>query len=154
MVQGYKNLEVWQASRMLVKTLYQLTDAFPTREIYGLTSQIRRAAISVSANIAEGYGRKSPAAYIQFLRIAKGSVNELETLLILSNDLGFADEAESVVEDLNKIGSMLTNLISRVDQTIVRENRITQGSVESRIDAVGIVDQGVVYDESFDQPSG
>ena len=105
----------------LVVDLYRLTATFPEEEKFGLTSQIRRAAVSVPANIAEGYGRRTPRSYSQFLRIAKGSINELETLLIVAHEIGFLDEVELLVERTAKIGSMLSNLTTKVEGNIVKE---------------------------------
>ena len=122
---GYKELDVWQKGREVVASIYQLSSSFPASEQFGLTSQLRRAAVSIPANIAEGYGRQSPKAYGQFLRVAKGSVNELETLLILATDLGFATGIEELTSKVAKLGSMLTNLIAKVEQNVVRE-QITQ----------------------------
>lgn len=124
---SYKELEVWQRSRTLVKQIYQLTAAFPPSEAFGLTSQLRRSAISIPANIAEGYGRKSSGAYLQFLRIAKGSANELETLLILSGDLGLAGSSDDLLAEVAKLGSMLTNLIARIQAEGVREEESRYG---------------------------
>lgn len=119
---SYKELDVWKASRSLVADVYNLTREFPQSEQFGLTSQIRRAAVSISANIAEGYGRKTPGAYAQFLRTAKGSVNELETLILLSQDLGFVNDQELLLCAIAKVGSMLTNLIAKIESSAVRED--------------------------------
>lgn len=86
---SYTNLEVWEKSRGLVKDIYNLTKNFPKEETFSLTSQIRRAAISVPSNIAEGIGRQSSKENIQFLHIARGSLYEVETQIILSSDLGY-----------------------------------------------------------------
>lgn len=83
-MRSYQELEVWQVGMSLAEACYRATREFPTSELYGLTTQIRRAAVSVAANIAEGYGRESTASFIQFLRISQGSVRELETHLILA----------------------------------------------------------------------
>ncbi len=117
---GYKELEVWISARALVLEVYRLTESLPKNEQYGLISQMRRCAVSVPSNIAEGYGRRSSVAYANFLRIAKGSVNELETLILLSTDLGFFKEPEGTLRHVAKVGSMLTNLIRKL-QTAVRE---------------------------------
>lgn len=122
---GYRELEVWQVARLFVAEIYVATSSFPTSEQFGLTSQIRRAAVSVPANIAEGYGRQSPKAYGQFLRIAKGSVNEVETLLILANDMKFLSEVEGLLNKTARIGSMLTKLIQKVEVNVIREETAT-----------------------------
>jgi four helix bundle protein len=80
---SYRELRVWQFGMELAEGCYRLTRAFPRDEIFGITSQIRRAAVSVPANIAEGYGRKNRGEYVQFLYVAQGSLNELETHLLL-----------------------------------------------------------------------
>lgn len=118
---GYRGLEVWKVSMDLVVELYRLTDDFPDSERFGLVSQIRRAAVSIPANIAEGYGRKSPASYAYFLRVSKGSTNEIETLLIVSDRLGYAGDVKSILEEANRIGAMLTGLINKVERNVVRE---------------------------------
>ena len=88
-IHNYKELKIWQKSRILVKDIYTLTGKFPKEEFYGITSQSRRATVSVVSNIAEGAGRSTDRDFNRFLDIARGSLFELETLMILSNDLGF-----------------------------------------------------------------
>ncbi|MGP1385899.1 MAG: four helix bundle protein [Thainema sp.] len=83
-IQSYRDLEVWQQGMALAEVCYRITRTFPREEIYGMVSQIRRAAVSVPANIAEGYGREYRNEYIRFLRIAQGFLKELETHLILA----------------------------------------------------------------------
>jgi four helix bundle protein len=85
----YTELEVWKKARQLVKEIYTITRTFPAEELYTLTSQMRRAAISIPSNVAEGIGRKTNKETLQFLNISKGSIYELETQLYLSFDLGF-----------------------------------------------------------------
>ncbi|WP_347242682.1 four helix bundle protein [Thermogutta sp.] len=108
----YRDLEVWQKAMQVVKQVYLLTTDFPPSELYGLTSQMRRAAISIPANIAEGWGRRYTAEFIQFLRQANGSRTELETLLLLSMEVGLCPEevACPILEDLQLIGRQLNNL--------------------------------------------
>ncbi|WP_044402766.1 four helix bundle protein [Lacinutrix sp. Hel_I_90] len=89
---NYTALEVWKFSRDLVKLVYLLTKSFPNDEIYGLTNQMRRSAVSVPSNIAEGVGRHSNKETIHFLYIAKGFLNEVETQLYLSFDIGYISE--------------------------------------------------------------
>jgi four helix bundle protein len=86
-LKSHKELIVWQKSIELVKKIYLLTTDFPKNEIYGLSSQMKRAAISIPSNIAEGYSRKGTKEYLHFLRIAYGSSNELETQIIIAKDL-------------------------------------------------------------------
>jgi four helix bundle protein len=92
---SYKSLIVWQKSILLVKLVYQLTKAFPNEEKFGLISQIRRAAVSIPSNIAEGQARRTTGDYVRFVSIAEGSLAELETQLIISIDLGFCTEIET-----------------------------------------------------------
>jgi four helix bundle protein len=89
---NHKELEAWSASMKLAKELYQLTSKFPKEELYGLTSQIRRAAVSVPSNIAEGAARNSDKEFIQFLYVSLGSLAEIETQIILAKELGFLSE--------------------------------------------------------------
>jgi four helix bundle protein len=94
MIQSYRDLKVWQAGRSLAKQVYLLTRELPSEEKFGLISQMRRAAVSIPSNIAEGWARHYPSEFIQFLRTANGSLAELETQLALSLDLQFVAEAK------------------------------------------------------------
>ena len=89
MIKNYKELKVWQKSYRLCLEVYRVTKGFPKEELYGLTSQMRRAAMSIPCNIAEGYGRKTTPEYIRYLYIAYGSICELETQTLLARDLGY-----------------------------------------------------------------
>ena len=88
-LESYKQLTVWQRSIELVKEIYKVTEKFPKSELYGLVSQMRRSAISIPSNIAEGYKRKNLDEYVQFLSITDASAAELETQIIISKNLGF-----------------------------------------------------------------
>ena len=112
-VRTHKDLDVWKRSMDFVTVLYEITATFPREEIYGLTSQLRRAAVSIPSNIAEGAVRKSNKEFIQFLYIALGSTVEIETQLIISNNLKFIDDESFVQLDKkrNEIGKMLFGLI-------------------------------------------
>ena len=100
----------------LVTEVYRVTAQFPREELYGLTSQIRRSAISVPSNIAEGYGRKSTNDYLRFLQISIGSLYELQTQLIIAQNLAFIPEADfkAIYESSREIERMLSSLISKV----------------------------------------
>ncbi|WP_304065236.1 four helix bundle protein [Pedobacter glucosidilyticus] len=117
----HQNLEVWKQSFSLVKKLYALTSAFPTEEKFGLTSQIRRACTSVPVNIAEGSARRSDKELLQFLYISLGSASELDTLLLLSKELGFIsnDDCEMVLKDLDSIYKLLLGFINTVKKRIM-----------------------------------
>ncbi len=108
---------MWKKAVRLVVDLYKLTKGFPPDERFGLTAQIRRASTSVPANIAEGWGRGSTKEYIQFLKIARGSLTELDTHLIVSGELGYIHgaELESVETALSDVGKMLNRLIKSLD---------------------------------------
>lgn len=111
-MKSYRDLSVWQAGRALVKHVYLATRAFPKEEMYGLTQQVRRAAVSIPSNIAEGHGRGSTRDYLRYLSIAMGSIAEVETQLLLASDLGFLkqDELERLIGLLDEIGKMLRGL--------------------------------------------
>jgi len=119
MLKNYKELKVWQRAYQLCLEIYKVTKTFPKEERYGLSSQIRRAAVSVPSNIAEGYGRKTTAEYIQALYIAYGSNCELETQIRLSGDLGFidAENLERVEKNVGDIERMLKGLIKSLEKT-------------------------------------
>jgi len=113
MIQNYKELDVWKKSVAFTTELYKLTSRFPDTERYGLSSQIRRAATSIAANIAEGWGRGSTGEYIQFLTIARGSLMELETHLIVACNLHLlsSDELSVFSRQIEDIGKMLNRLV-------------------------------------------
>ncbi|MDO8481643.1 MAG: four helix bundle protein [bacterium] len=113
-MQSYKDLIVWQRSIQLVTEVYKLTEKFPKVEMFGLTSQMQRAAVSIPANIAEGYARKHRPEYAQFLRIAFGSGAELETFFVLTQNLRYVKPADIVVAQgmLDEVMRMLNKLIS------------------------------------------
>ncbi len=108
----YKNLIVWQKSMILIKEIYKLCNNFPENEIYGLTSQIKRSAISVPSNIAEGRGRNSKKEFIHFLQIALGSTYELQTQIEIAKMLNFQGEYTKIDNLLTEIEKMLNSLIS------------------------------------------
>jgi four helix bundle protein len=109
----HKDLDLWKDSIRLVVDIYLMTKEFPKEELYGLTSQIRRSAISTPANISEGAAKKSPADFIRFLRIAQGSLSELETLIILAFQLKYIDEInfKRIEGNIFKINAQLSGLI-------------------------------------------
>ena len=112
MVRSHRDLYVWQRSIQLVKEIYRISNAFPDSERYGLASQISRAAISVPANIAEGNARGTRRDYAQFISIARGSLAEVETYLIIAVELGYVsnNEIKPVNREIDEIGRMLTAL--------------------------------------------
>ena len=100
-IQSYKDLLIWQRGIEIVALVYQLISNFPKDEIYALSSQIKRSAVSIPSNIAEGYGRQSTQSYIHFVKIARGSLCELETQLLVAYKLGFV-KSESLYSDIMK----------------------------------------------------
>jgi four helix bundle protein len=112
-IKRYNDLLIWQHSMELAKKVYAVTSHFPKEELYGLTSQMRRASVSVAANIAEGHARNTTGEFRQFLGIARGSLAELETLIILSDGLGLMlPEAEQrLLEETEAINKMLNSLL-------------------------------------------
>lgn len=117
-IRSYRDLIVWQKSIDLTVRTYKLTGRFPSEEKYGLTSQMRKAAASIPANIAEGHARRSSGEYLQFLGIARGSLAELETFLTLSERLGLigSEISDSLWENCAEISKMLTGLMRSVSQ--------------------------------------
>lgn len=115
-MKDFKELKVWTKAHQLTLHLYTMTRDFPREEVYGLTSQMRRAAISIAANIAEGCGRRSDGELTRFLQIARGSASELEYHLLLARDLGFFDREEhkKTEAELAEVQRMLTALVQRV----------------------------------------
>jgi four helix bundle protein len=117
-VKTYKDLIVWQKSKKMAVDFYKNTNSFPREELYGLTSQIRRSAVSVPANIAEGYGRQSTKDYLRFLKISRGSLFELQTLIEISNELEFLvkEQFKKLYEQTLEIDRMLSSLIYKVSE--------------------------------------
>ena len=115
---SFKQLRIWQKGMEIVRKIYQLSRKFPNEELYGLTSQMRRSAISIPSNIAEGFKRNHSKEYTQFLHIAQGSAAELETQLIISRELGFTSEKESedISEALDHLSKMITVLLKKIKQ--------------------------------------
>jgi four helix bundle protein len=109
-IRTHRDLNVWKEAMDLVRNVYSLTKGFPKEEIHGLVSQMRRAAVSIPSNIAEGAARSSHKEFIRFLYVALGSLAELETQLLISKDLGFTDSGE-IYEDVHRIRKMLIGLI-------------------------------------------
>lgn len=110
-MKDHKDLDVWKQSMLLAEDVYALTKEFPSEERFGLSSQIKRAVVSIPSNIAEGAGRKGDKEFIQFLYIAMGSLSELETQLILSDSLQFVNSIEIYLNQIEKIRKMLFGLI-------------------------------------------
>jgi four helix bundle protein len=124
MAQNYKDLLVWKKSMALVKDIYKISQSFPKEETYGLTSQIRRSAVSVPSNIAEGKGRRTAAEFQQFLVQSRGSLYELETQLQIAGDLGYVkiQKVEETKARTTEIAKMLNALIEVVKVQVIAKN--------------------------------
>jgi four helix bundle protein len=107
---AHHRLEAWKLSRKLVTDIYKLTKSFPKEEMFGLTAQIRRSAVSVPSNIAEGAARSGSREFAQFLSIARGSLSELDTQLLIAADLGYTKEDDPVFALVNRVSRLLTGL--------------------------------------------
>jgi four helix bundle protein len=121
-IQSYQDLEVWQRGMTLAEQAYKLTKNYPKEELFGLTSQIRRAATSVPANIAEGWAREPTAEFQQFLRIAHGSLRELETHLLLSQRVGLSHSTtlQPLLDNITVLSKQLRSLQRSLRQRVAR----------------------------------
>ena len=131
-IKSYKDLIVWQKSLDLAVEVYQLSSLFPKEEIYGMTSQIRRAVTSISLNIAEGYGRNTTKNYINSLYIAQGSLQEVESAILLSVRLNFIKEKECekvnalMLEEFKMFNVLISSLENKINNTnLVKEEGVT-----------------------------
>lgn len=115
-IKSYRDLIVWQRAMDLAVEVYAQSQAWPKEELYGLTSQVRRSTTSVAANIAEGYGRENLGSYVQFLRIAQGSLKETETHLMIAGRVGIISShaLEPLLLDCEKVGKLLRGLIRKI----------------------------------------
>jgi four helix bundle protein len=114
--QCFQDLQVWKKAHQLVLDVYRMTKAFPDDERYGLVSQMRRAAVSVPANIAEGFKRRGQADKTRFYNIAEASLEEVKYYLILSHDLGYTSENEALMTEAETVSRMLYRLIQSVNR--------------------------------------
>jgi four helix bundle protein len=112
----YRDLEIWKKGIEIVKDIYKLTEKFPKQETYGLVSQMRRSAISIPSNVAEGFKRYHNKEYKQFLHITLGSCAELETQITIAKELNYIqqDREASLLEKLDHIGRMITSLLKKL----------------------------------------
>ena len=117
-IASYRDLKVWQFAMDLATRSYEITKSFPRDEMFGLTGQIRRCAVSVAANIAEGYGRESRGSFVQSLRVAQGSLKELETHVLISERIGLLKDRDvaDFLAACEKCGKMLRSLIRVVQR--------------------------------------
>ena len=116
-MRDYKKIEVWQLAHELVISIYRVTRSFPREELFGLTSQLRRAAVSVPANIAEGFKKKSRLDKLRFFNIAQGSLEEVRYYLLLAKDLGYGDSS-ALADDLDIVGKLLEGYMSSIKRSM------------------------------------
>lgn len=116
-MKSHKDSDVWKRSVQLVTTVYEITKSFPKDEVYGITNQIRRSSVSIPSNISEGAGRHHNKEFKQFLYVALGSLSELETQIIISENLDFLLDADStrIQNELNEIRKMILGLIRYIE---------------------------------------
>jgi len=116
-IRSFKDLEIWQRSIKLVENIYVTTQNFPKEEIYGLASQLRRAAVSIPSNIAEGFSRASNREYKQFLYVSRGSCAEVVTQIIISRNLNYIEgsKAEILLNETEEISKMTMSLIKKLN---------------------------------------
>ena len=121
-VTSYKDLKIWQKGMSIAYDVYQLTQSFPDKEVFGLTSQIRRSASSIPANIAEGYGRQSTKSFRYFIKISRGSLYELASHLELSAKLNYIDSAElnkKVLCDIDEQAKILNSFLKSLEPKLM-----------------------------------
>ncbi|WP_411833729.1 four helix bundle protein [Pseudoxanthomonas mexicana] len=118
---SYQDLKVWQDAVSLVESVYRITSGFPAEDRFGLTSQIRRAAVSVPSNIAEGHARSSARDFMRHLAISRGSLAELETQILIAHRIGYlsADHMEELASDCDQIGKMLRGLLKSLNTKVL-----------------------------------
>ncbi|CAN5577273.1 four helix bundle protein [soil metagenome] len=112
---AYRKLRIWQSGFQLTIHVYRITREFPRDELYGLTSQMRRAAVSIPSNIAEGSSRRSTADFLRFLTISAGSINELDTQVEIASALGYLQNAEDLRRECNHLARMLARFMQKLD---------------------------------------
>ncbi len=110
---SFQDLMVWQKAHPLVLSIYRFSDTFPKEEVFGLTSQIRRAGVAIPANIAEGFKRRTKGDKVRFMNIAQGSIEECRYYLILAKDLGYGDSL-GLIAHLDEVGRMLNTYCSTI----------------------------------------
>ena len=115
-MKAHHKLKVWQRSIDFVLEIYKLTEKFPKSELYGLNNQMRRAAVSIASNLAEGAGRNRKKEFKQFLSIPQGSASELETQIIIANRLGYCPDIDHLISELDEISKMIIGLIKSLEK--------------------------------------
>ena len=116
-MKSFRELIVWQKGIKMVIRIYERTKGFPAEEIFWLKLQIRRCAVSIPSNIAEGYGRQHTLEYVRFLQIARGSLNELVTQLEIAESLGYLSKISDELSECDELGKMLNSLINKLSSS-------------------------------------
>jgi len=126
-VRTYRDLEVWQQAMELVTQVYRCTQRFPREEVYGLTNQVRRAAVSVPSNIAEGQGRRTTREFLHHLSIARGSLAEVDTQVEIAERLGFltSEQADDVGQVLTSVAKLTNALIAALERKLAQDSSPT-----------------------------
>ena len=119
-MRNYQDLQVWAKAHALTLDLYRISRGFPKEEIYGVTSQLRRAALSIGSNLAEGCGRRTSSELARFIRIAMGSASELDYQLIVCRDLGYLkhEDFQRIAKNLVEVRKMLTSFLTKVEEQV------------------------------------
>ena len=140
-MRNYRELQVWNKAHNRTLELYRVSRRFPKEEIYGVTKQLRRAAASIGANLAEGCGRRTSTELARFVRIAMGSASELDYHLLLSHDLGFMNGGDftRTAKQFTEVRKMLTSFLSSVEKQI--ERRVERNHVRGSQDANVVLEQ-------------
>jgi four helix bundle protein len=120
-MKSFRELIVWQKGIQMVMRIYERTNQFPKEEIFGLKLQIRRCAVSIPSNIAEGYGRQHTLEYVRFLQIARGSLNESVTQLEIAESLGYLSDINIELCECNELGKMLNSLINKLSSSPIKK---------------------------------
>jgi four helix bundle protein len=129
-MRNYRDLQVWKKAHDLTLELYRVSQRFPREEMYGITGQLRRAAVSIGANLAEGYGRRTSNELARFVRVAMGSASELDYHILLCRDIGLmSSDAFSIsTAKLTEVRKMLTSFLQSVEEQIETQSRAAGGS--------------------------
>ena len=120
---NHKDLVVWQKAMSLARTIHVLTLSFPPEELFGITSQLRRAAVSIPSNIAEGAARATTREFIQFLYVARGSLAEIETQLELAEGAGYTKRSEDIFTQADEVGKLLNAVIRGLRRKLCQQQR-------------------------------
>ncbi len=148
---SHHRLDAWKRSMALVTTVYEATAAFPKHELYGLTSQMRRAAVSVPSNIAEGAARETTPELLRFLYTARGSLAELETQSLLAHSLGYLSDPDSLSEEIDRVSEILAGLIRHVKSRTGKPGRGGRDRVAESTDGT---EYGVTVESLLDSFEG